>query len=417
MLKKLKEKINNFRGLRKLGLAVRTGCGIFTSGNWKIGEQLRSYQYSVYVYACVKKRSEKTAQLLEFKLKNKKTGEEIEKDHILDVLEKPNEYQTKNEFFEQYQQYKDLTGKTFIYLVTIGEGKNKKTQEMHNLDPRTMTVQMDKDGTEIVSFEQSDSKTGKSKTYKPEEIIFSIYPNPLQQSIIDGQSPLSAGAKSVDTETQLSDYQYSILKNGGKIEGLITVDTEYLTSEQAKEIQNKFEENYAEAKNSGKPLVMYGKNEYKNLGLTPTELSYLESKKATREDILTIYQVPKTILGITDGVQKGNYEEANAVFIKDTIKPLLINIVNKLNNSELVGDDKELTYIDPIPEDVELNMKKIENGTKNFYMTTNEKRKLVGLEEISGLDEILVPFNLVNLGDDNSFSGTNDPEEKKKCRC
>ena len=51
-----------------------------------------------------------------------------------------------------------------------------------------------------------------------------------------------------------------------------------------------------------------------------------------------------------------------------------------------------------------------ESLDKVSYMTINEKRKQIGLEEIDGGDELLVPFNLVPL-DQLNFG--NIEEEKK----
>lgn len=411
MFEKIKTSLKFYNGLSKKSFGLSLGNSKWIAGNWVDKEQLKSYSYSAYVYACVKKRADKTSQLLNFVIKK---GDKVQDNHpLLKFLAKPNPYQTKNEFFELYQTYKDLTGSVFVHVIKIGD----KPKEMYVLRPDTITVQMDKEGTEIIAFKE-DVGNGKTRQYEPEEILWSVYPNPLQKDIIDGMSPLRPGAKSVDVDTQLSDYQYNVLKNGGKLEGILSFDSEYLTDNQINEIQEKFAERYSEAKASGKPLVMYGKGDYKNLGLTPTEMSYLESKKATREDILTIYQVPKTILGITDGVQKGNYEEANAVFIKDTVKPLIENIVNKLNEF-LVPGDLELSFVDPVPEDVELKLKKADSGTKNFFMTINEKRELMELEPITDGDEILIPFNLVPLGTEmgQPVDTNNDSGEKKKACC
>ncbi len=370
------------------------GNDIFTKKKWGTTAFMSAYQSSVYVYSCVKKRAEKTAQSLEFVLYDN-NGKEVEKSWILDLLEEPNQYQTKNEFFELYQTHKDLAGAVFVLLIKESEALNAPVSEMWLLPPNQVTVKVSKDTGLIVGFEY-DNGSGNKQTYAPEEVLFSMYPSPLKP--FEGQSALQPGSQSLEVEQQLSQYQNNVLKNGGKVEGVLKFKTDVLNEDEIESIQNKFTERFAEARNSGKPLVLYGDSEYQNLGLTPNELSFLESKKATREDILTLYQVPKTILGITDGVQKGNYAEANAVFIKDVIKPLIENIVNKFDQS-LVPDEWTLGYVDPTPEDVDMALKKAESGVKNYYMTQNEARELQGLEPLPDGDKILAPFNISELGE------------------
>lgn len=355
--------------------------------------QLAVYTNSLYVYSCVRVRAKKVSQLLDFKLKNKNSDKDIEESKLLDVLNSPNTYQTKEEFFECYQTYKDITGSVFIYVIRKGDDNDGDIQEMHLLKPDCIKIILDKEQTKIVGFESTDPALNKKK-FNPNEIIFSLSPNPI--SPLSGLSPLLAGAFTITTEKQLCEYQSNVLKNGGKVEGIFTFETDRITKEQVEEMKERYKEDYAEAKRSGLPLFMGGKSKFDNLGLTPTELSYLESKKINRDDVLVLYSVPKTLLGLTDGVQKGNYAETERMFIKDIIYPEIKNLVAKLNT---LSKEEELLYSpDPTPEDTEDINNKIESGGTYHYMTINEMRELQSLEPIPEGDIILVPFSLVELG-------------------
>lgn len=366
----------------------------FLNEGWLAGNdielnELKTYKNSVYVYACVKKRSEKLGQLLNFKLQ--RGDSEVDDHWVLDVLRRPNDFQTMSEFFEMYQMYKDLTGSVFIWLQTNTKGE---VEEMHFLRPdRTTVLVSDVDGT-VIGYKYQ-GKNGETTKYGKDEVVASFYPDPTD--ITGGMGPLKPAELSVDTEKQLSNYHYSVLKNGGKVEGVISFDVERLSKTQKKEIKEDFEKHYSGSENSGKPLVLEGKADYKDLGLTPKELSFLDSKKMARDDILLAYQVPKTVLGLTEDVSRANGEEANRMFIADTIKPLIKNLVAKFNQT-ITPEEYELSFVDPTPKDVELALKKIENGTKNGYMTTNEKREMLGLEPLDDKnDEILAPANLINV--------------------
>ncbi|MDP2654888.1 MAG: phage portal protein [Candidatus Omnitrophota bacterium] len=368
---------------------------------------LKAYEDSLYVYVAVKKRAEKVGQI-NFVLKG--AGEqEVLKHPVLDLLYKPNPHQTKNEFFELYQTYKDLVGATFIYLIRTGE--KEIPSEMYLLRPDRVTVQLAEDGT-VVGYKYKVGLEAKEVTMAASDVIASFYPSPLKG--FEGHSPLMAGGKTVDTEAALSEYHRSVLQNGGKVEGILKFKTEYLAREQIKEIREQWSEEMSGAEHSGLPLVLYGDTDYQNLGLSPTELSFIESRKMTRDDILALYGIPLALFAQDVGALGGNgYEAAKRMFLSETIKPLLDNLVQKLNEF-LVPEPMNLEFIDPTPEDVELKLKEAESGLKNSYLKINEVRELMGYEPVPEGDVILQPFGLMPLGE--TFDDPEEPVEKAKGR-
>lgn len=373
--------------------------------DWNTTNYLKAYETSPYVFACVKKRSEKVGQI-QFKLF--RGDKEVVKDDLLNLLYKPNKNQTKNEFFETYQMYKDLAGSTFIYLIREG----KKVTEMHNLRPDFVTVVVNKDTGTVDGYKYKVAGGGKELVFEPEEVIASHYCSPL--GAYKGQSMLKAAALTVYTEQQLNQYHANVLKNGGKVEGLLTYKVESLTDEQIKRIKTEFKKKFAGASKSGEPMVLYGGLEYENLGLTPTELSYIESKKMTVDDLLVVFGIPKALFALDSGSLGSNgYDAAKAIFLSETIKPLQDNLVEKLNEF-LVPAEFELKNVDPSPENTEMKLKQVENGIKNYYMTPNEARELMGMERIDGADQLLIPFGLLPQDTTNEEDTANKKLSKKK---
>jgi len=126
-----------------------------------------------------------------------------------------------------------------------------------------------------------------------------------------------------------------------------------------------------------------------------------------------IFGVPKVIVAQTDDVNYSNAKEGKRVFLSETIKPLLDNLVQKLNEF-YIPENLTLVYEDPTPEDIELKLKQLETADRINAMTINEKREMMGLDEIKDGDVILTPFNLVPLGTDNKNSKDETKSIKKK---
>ena len=98
--------------------------------------------------------------------------------------------------------------------------------------------------------------------------------------------------------------------------------------------------------------------------------------------------VPKAVLGSMSDIKFSNARDSLNIFLSQTIKPLIEDLVDVLNRDSLTPEDMTLSYIDPTPQDIELSLKRAENGIKNKYMTVNEAREITGLDPIEGGDEI-----------------------------
>lgn len=361
------------------------------STKWSGTDFLRAQEISLYVNRAIAKRADKVGEV-EFVLRNKK-GDVIENDPVFNLLYRPNKLFTGRQFWTLYQKYFDLLGEAYIYMLSDSElFSPKKVKELHLLIPTNVTHKYDKDGR-ITSFEYRNGT--KTVQYKPEEILYIHNPDP--SSPMRGQSLLAAGINAIQTEVQISTYHSRILKNGGKIEGVFKFKTPEITEEQIKQMKEVYKKEYGDAKNSGIPLFLGGDADYTSLGLTPEELSFLDAKRMTLEDIVVLTGVPKSILASMDGIKFDNANAARESFLGDTIRPLLITLATALDERLFPDRDVTLDFIDPTPENVDRKLKEIESGIKNYYMSPNEARALNGLDPVEGGDDILVPFNLMSL--------------------
>jgi len=389
--------------------------GLFQSQNlrqdsetWNTTQLLKEAEINLYTNKALNKRAEKVGQI-EFTTKNKK-GDDLntpDSQKLLNLLNKPNRYQSKNEFWSLYQKYKDITGSVYIRLIKDNNSiRNVGTiTEMELLRSDLVTQKFDKLGV-LIGYEYKQPN-GSTLKYTPKEIISSHYANPL--SPLEGISLIQSGVRSITIDNQLSDFQSNILRNGGKVDGIINFKAERLTKEQVTDAKQAYIAQYSDSKKAGIPLFLGGDADYKRVSLSPEELSYLKSKELTLNDICILTEVPKVMLATVDGVKFDNAAESRRMFLADVIDPLMENLVVNLNESEqFVNEDVVLSYIDPVPENVKLKLEINENGIQNYYMTPNEARENVGLEPIKGGDELLVPFGLTTQ----SQSDNHDKESK-----
>ncbi len=379
-----------FRAKRYLG--ILPGNLPVNAQRWGANDFLSALDISLYVNRSLSKRADKVGEV-EFLLRDSK-GDEIERDPLLDLLYKPNPVFTARQFWSLYQKYFDTVGEVYILIEGNREifQKGKTITALHLLNPTGVTPYFSADGRPEKYVYKT---TEKDIEYQPDQILYIHNPDP--KNPLRGVSLLKAGVNAIQTEVQIATYHSRILENGGKVEGVFKFKTGPLTKPQLDEIKDQYQKEYGSAKKAGMPLFLGGDADYIKTGLSPEELSFLEAKKMTMEDICILTGVPKSMLASTSEVKFDNADADRSIFLRETIHPLLVILTTALDE-RLFPDDRELTFVDPTPENIDQKLKETESGIKNYYMTINEARERHGLDPIDGGEEIMVPFNIMPLG-------------------
>lgn len=390
-----------------------------TSLRWGASAYLNANDISLYTNRALTKRSEKVGEI-QFVIKDS-NDELVEENPLLDLLKHPNKRYTASKFWALYQTYLDLLGSVYIVKEVNTEpfatpfGETPKIESLHLLRPDLVTPKFDDRGN-VTYYEYRTG--GNTVRYEVAQIIYIFNPDPKNPLV--GRSLLKSGIQAIQTEVQIGAYHSRVLENGGKVEGVFKFKTPRITKEQLQQLKDGYDEMYADARKSGKPLFLGGDADYVKTGLTPDELSYLEAKKVTLEDIVILTGVPKPILGALDDIQFSNADTAIRIFLRETIVPLLKGLTDALDQDMLPGD-LTLSFVDPTPENVDEKLKVLAAAKDKGFITTNEGRQLLSqitgkeLPDVDNGDVILVPFNLIELGATSTVEKTgSDTEAKKK---
>lgn len=400
-------------------LKMKSGEGFIVGGlptngaTWNGKDFLKAADISLYTDKAITKRAEKVGEI-NFIVKNKKSGDAVEDHELLTLLRQPNKNMAGFQFWSLYQHYMDYIGEVYL-VVEMGQREifePKYINQFHMPLPTRMTTHWDNDT--IVGY--SYQGLGKRVDFSPEQVVRVI--NPDLRDPRKGRSLIKSGTQAIQTEVQIGAYHSRVLENGGKVEGVFKFKTPRLQRAQLEQMKKDYKKEYADARKSGTPLFLGGDSDYIRTGLSPDELSFLEAKKTTLDDIVIMTGTPKSLLGSVDDVQYSNAESSHRIFLRETVNPLLRNLSSALDKV-LVSDTEELTYIDPTPENVEEKMKLIETGIKNYLITPNEGRRMMSrllgdeLPDVTEGDSILVPFNMIPISDSSVVSKDGDKGKKK----
>ena len=354
------------------------------------------YEKSLYTYACVKKIGQKVSSVDYTLLKVINADgdtKEVKSHPILDLLYSPNPSQTKKEFIDQWQHNKLLAGENFIWKVRSAGGI---VVEMYNLRPDKMIVIYDTEGgVKGYEFRVSDTKV---TSFIPEDIIHDKNTNPSDPR--RGYSPVKSASSRVQTEEYATAYQRDFFKKNARPDAILKVK-DYIKEGTKEDIIEKWENKYMGTGKGSKLAILEAGLEYQQVAVSQREMDYIESLKSTRDDILVAFQVPKPIVAITDQVNYANAKTASEIFLRETILPEVLTVLEVLNERLVYPDFDvrlQLDYVDFIAEDRELALKEYEKGLTLGYLTINEVRMREGLEPVVGGWSIYKPMGEVAIG-------------------
>jgi len=400
---KLFDKIKNFLSGGQSSNYLWEGKGM---GDAKTRDLYNAYNESYVVYACLDKIQKNTAKIdisLYQSQRNKKV-KEIYEHEVLNLLYKVNKFTTFRKQIGLTQQCLDLIGSAYWLKI---RNKKKEVIELWLLRPDLLTTRSE-NGEYISYYEYTG--TGKTLRFEVNDIIPFLNTNPKDQK--KGQSKLQPAMDLVRSQILSSRWNMNFFYREARPDAILNVKgRKQLDKEGKSEVREEWNENFQGAENTHKIAIMQGEVDFKVIAQNQKDMDFVNLDASVRNNIMIALGVPKPILLPEEG-NKTTVEGAIYIFMSQTIEPNMQNIIDTLNEFLMPDFDISLylDFVSPVPSDKEaeanINCKYVDSG----IMTRNDAREKLGLPELEGGDEILVPVTLVPI----SSSGEAQEEKLEK---
>ncbi len=309
----------------------------------------------------------------------------VEHHPLLSLLNNPNPLQGSTELCEALYAHRLIAGNA--YLHAIGP-KGDAPLELHVLRPDRVAIIPGQGGipkayrytidTRAVDV-PVDPMSGQSrilhlKTFHPLDDWY-------------GLSPMEAAAYSIDQHNQCSAWNQALLQNGARPSGALMVKAGEghpgtLNESQYARLKSQLDEQFSGAMNAGRPLLLEGGLEWKEMSLSPRDMDFVGIKNASARDVALAFGVPPQLLGIPGDNTYSNLKEARLALWEQTILPLLENVTDALNNWLVPMFDTSLSLSldqDAIPILAEKRDAYWDRISKADFLSADEKRALLGI--------------------------------------
>lgn len=373
---------SNYYGMRSY--MVMPGQPVWMDRNYS-QFALEAYMRNVIAHRTIDMISTSAASvgLKLYAISNKGAHREIKSHPVLSLLRMPNPLQAESEFFRALYHYILISGNAFVQSVAPSDSPPR---ELHLLRPDRMTIIAGKSAMPAayrytVGEKQTDFKvdsiTGASRILHIKNF------HPLNDWY--GLSPIEAAAYSIDQHNQSGAWNQALLQNGARPSGALVVKNEtgggVLSEEQYHRLKNQIDAQFSGPINAGRPLLLEGGLDWKELSLTPKDMDFVETKNSAARDIALAFGMPPQLLGIPGDNTYSNMQEARLALWEQTVVPLVERTADAINRWLLPMFDSQL-YLAPDTESISVlaarNQAIWDRVEKATFLTENEKRAAVG---------------------------------------
>lgn len=227
---------------------------------------------------------------------------------------------------------RDLLYRTFIHLGIDGKLfwviEYKKgfpvTIDIKSKDALT-PIYKDRNQDTIVGWQESRN----SKRWRLEDVLMiQEYRPSLENGVsLDGLSPLSAARLSLDSEYQINGWNASYFRTGMKTP-LLLQSRGMLTKDQKSDIRKEIINYYSGIDGAHGALILQGGIDVTPLQVGSKDIDFIMGKKLNREEILGVYGVPPSLVGLFEYASYANAREQTQIFWEQTLLPKMSAILD-----------------------------------------------------------------------------------------
>jgi HK97 family phage portal protein len=328
------------------------------------------------------------------------------------VLRKPNRYQTRIQFFENWMLSKLSKGNTYV----LKQRDNRKVvTALYVLDPNRVRPMVAEDGTVYYEL-KSDNLAGLKEEVllvPASEIIHDRF-NCLFHPLV-GISPIYASGLAATQALNIQNNSANLFGNASRPGGLLIAPGR-IDRDSAERLKEYWDTNFA-GKNAGKVAVLGDGMQYHGLTVNPVDAQLIEQLKWTAEVVCSTFHVPPYKIGVGALPSYNNVQALNVEYysqcLQAHIEQIELLLDEGLGTGDKLGTEFDLDNLLRMDGVTQMQMLKESAG----ILSPNEQRAKLDKRPVEGGDSPMVQqqnFSLEALAkrdaQDDPFGTTPAPE-------
>lgn len=359
--------------------------------------------YNVAVFACVRILAE-TISSLPLLLYERMSGggkRRAENHRLYSLLhDAPNPEMTRSEMWEALIGHLALRGNAYCEIEYDGGGRPRA---LWPLNPDHMTV-LRVDGSLIYEYQVNGMPTR-----LPAQYIMHL--RGLGSDGVMGYSPIALAREAIAIGLAAEEYGARFYANDSRPGGILTHPGK-LSPAAANNLKTSWEAAHKGLSNAQRVAVLEEGVTWQQIGIAPEEAQFLETRKFQVTEIARMFRIPPHMLADLERATFSNIEHQSIEFVVHTIRPWLVRIEQRINQSLLTETERRRYFAEHLVDgllrgDIQSRYQAYATARQNGWMSANDIRELENLNPISNGDIYLVPLNMIPADQAGGFRALN----------
>ena len=290
------------------------------------------YKASSVIAACIDRRGDALASVpLRAYTRNPDGEHEPAPDSPLQaLLSNPNPFMDSTFMVRRVSDHLLLAGNAA--LIKNRGATQRQPLELWPVQPDQITPIINPNVMDPLAGYRYHDLNGRQTDMQRDQVVHLMRPNP--ETPYWGIGALQSGFRAVENEKAAIDWQNSMLKRGAITGGIVGVE-QSLTDDTYKRLKAELEQRRLGNSRAGEELFVDGVGavSFHRTSLNANELALVDSRRVTREDIMSMLQVPPPLVGYYENATLANIETARQIFWLDTIIPFARMLASMLTRS------------------------------------------------------------------------------------
>lgn len=298
----------------------------------------------------------------------------------------PNDFMTPVDFLSTLEGHRTLRGNAYAQIIRSGDGVIRELVPMHNLDVR---------------FQFTKGRPHYS--VNGDEIPFAdvLHLRGYSENGLIGVNPTSHLRNVIGLAIALQDNAGKFFANGSKVADVLSTDAD-LTPKQIAAMTDRMKRRKAEGEEYS-TLVLDNGLKYVAYRSENRDSQMMEARRLQREELAAAFGIPASKIGILDHATFSNIEQLGIDFVVSYLQPIAIRWEQTLAQRLLTPRERaeglrlKFDLSGLMRGDAAARSAYYHNGILDGWLTRNEVREREMLNPLDGLEEPLVPLNMLIL--------------------
>jgi HK97 family phage portal protein len=280
-------------------------------------------------------------------------------DHpALRLLNKPNQFMTRQEFIEVIQQHIDLMGESWWQVATVSYSQDD-TRPFQLWPLRPDRVSIATDTHQFLTGYVYTTPDGQKIPLAKEDVIGLRMPDP--RNLYRGIGPVQSILTDLDSSRYAAEWNRNFFKNSANPGGIIEVP-ENLSDSDYRSMVIRWQEQHKGVASAHRIAVLDNGGKFVPGTVSMRDMQFAELRQVASTQILEAFGFPKFMLGEVTDVNRANAIASKMMYSENLLIPRLERIKQALNNDLLplfgtAGEGVEFDYENPTPADEESDAK------------------------------------------------------------